>query len=141
MRRSLDRDPSFNCLEGKTPTVFVPLSTDRAEVAAPARSGVVDLPLVAVVQRVQDSGIAAANPAFAARSEVADTAGWRRARIVWNASYSDFGSVTHMDYYIRRVRGRTVVLLLMYTPGSQGKLTGDPLRLLDSFREKGEAKR
>jgi hypothetical protein len=173
---------SGNCLEGKTPTVFVPLSTDRAELAAPARAGwhreyattadsvlavsaavahfgtidwqsepcwgdlqarvyVVDLPIATVVQRVQDAGIAAVSPAFAARSEVADTAGWRRARILWHAWYSDFGSITHMDFYIRRVRGRTVVLLLMYTPYSQGDLVRDPLRVLDSFRENGEVKR
>jgi hypothetical protein len=30
---------SFNCLEDKKPTVFVPLSTDRAELATPARTG------------------------------------------------------------------------------------------------------
>lgn len=168
---------SFNCLEGKTPTVFAPLSADRAELARPARVGwhreyatvadtvlpvsaavahfgtidwqsepcwgdlqarlyVVDLPVLTVVQRVQDAGIAAVTPAFAARSEVVDTVGWRRARIVWDAWYSDFGASTHMDYYIRRVRGRTVVLLLMYTPASQGQLVGDRARVLQSFREK-----
>jgi hypothetical protein len=96
---------------------------------------VVDTPISGVVQRVQDVGVFAVTPSFRAHSEVADTAGWRRARIIWSAWYYDFGAGTHMDYYIRRVRGRTVVLLLMYTPHSQGQLTGDPVRVLGSFRE------
>jgi hypothetical protein len=58
--------------------------------------------------------------------------------VTWDAWYYDFGGITHMDYYIRRVRGRTVVLLLMYTPYSQGDLVRDPLRVLASFREKPE---
>jgi hypothetical protein len=100
-----------------------------------ARVYVVDLPISKVVQRVQDAGIAAVTPTFRARSEVIDTVGWRRARIIWDAMYSDLGSTTHMDYYIRRVRGRTLVLLLMYTPFSQESLVDDPLRVLGSFRE------
>jgi hypothetical protein len=167
-----------NCLEGKTPAVFVPLSISRAEIAKPAKDGwhreystvadtvlpisaavahfgtidwesapcwgdlqarlyVVDDSISAIVKRVQDVGVFAVTPTFRARSEVADTAGWRRARITWDAWYYDFGGATHMDYYIRRVRGRTVVLLLMYTPYTQGQLTGDPLRVLGSFKENG----
>lgn len=166
---------SFNCLEGKKPVVFAPLSSARDEVSPPtrgwhheygmvadtvipisraaahfgtidwaaepcwgdlqARVYVVDDSIRALVTRVQDFGVAAVNPNFRARSEVADTAGWRRARIVWDAWYYDFGSVTHMDFYFRSVRGRTVVLLLMYTPYSQGQLVGDPLRVLGSFKE------
>ena len=100
-----------------------------------ARLYVVDDSIRTIVNRVQDLGVAAVTARFRARSEVTDTAGWRRARITWDAYYTDFGAGTHMDFYLRRVRGRTVVLLLMYTPSSQGQLVGDPLRVLGSYRE------
>ena len=101
-----------------------------------ARIYVVDDSVRAMIDRVQNAGIAAANPAFMARSEVTDAGGgWLRARITWDAWYYDFGSITHMDYYLRSVRGRTVVLLMMFTPYSQGDLANDPARVLQSFRQ------
>jgi hypothetical protein len=98
-----------------------------------ARVYVVDLSVDEVTRRVKDTGTSTARRFFEATASIADSSGWRIARLRWDAFYHDYGSTTHMDYYIRNYGRRAVVLLFM-DADRYGGPTSDRSEILASWR-------
>jgi hypothetical protein len=69
-----------------------------------------------------------------AKVEEADTVGWRLQRVQWDAWYYDYGGPAYVEFLSRRIRGRTLTLVFMYSGGFEGPVS-DRAIILQSFRE------
>jgi hypothetical protein len=63
---------------------------------------------------------------------VVDTAGWRGARLSWNAWYYDYGGRAYVDVFTRRVDDYALALVFMYVGGTEEQLAERAL-VLRSF--------
>lgn len=88
-----------------------------------------------IAARVRTIGVATASRFFPASARIAEGAGTRRVRISWTATYVDYGGLVFMDYHLRPLKGRTEVLLLMYTRHSASSAADDAAAILASWRQ------
>lgn len=98
-----------------------------------ARVYVIDISSAEVARCVEERGQTIANRFFRSTASVTDSSGWHIARLQWRAWYYDYGSTAHMDYYVRDVSGRSVVLLFMYAD-SMNPTRDDLSAILSSWR-------
>jgi len=63
-----------------------------------------------------------------------DSAGWQISRISWPAWYYDYGGPANVEFWARVVRGRDVVIVFMFAPGSDEQLR-DRAKIVASVRE------
>lgn len=111
---------------GRSGTCFVDLQ---------ARIYVLAHPVDSVLQAVRTNGLRVANHKFPTRVTSTNTLGWSLASLSWDAWYFDYGSTAHMDFYVRGIRGRTVVLLLMYADPLYSKAFDDRDIVVASWRD------
>ena len=63
----------------------------------------------------------------------ADTLGWRVQKLRWDAWYYDYGATAQVEFYSRRVAGKTLTLVFMYALTSD-RATLDRDHILRTFR-------
>lgn len=84
--------------------------------------------LMEVRQRVLDQGLPEAKTVGGdALFSSAMRGDWQRDSISYNLFYGDYGGTAHVDFYSRRIDGKTVVLVFMY------ESTDEVDQILDSF--------
>jgi len=69
----------------------------------------------------------------AQRSQV-DSAAWQITRLSWDAWYYDYGGTAHVEFWSRSIRGRDVVVVFLFAPGSEEQLN-DRADIIASFRD------
>lgn len=63
-----------------------------------------------------------------------DSAGWHMTRLSWNAWYHDYGGTANVEFWVRAVGGRTLIVVFMYEPGLPDQLA-DRTAIIASLRE------
>jgi hypothetical protein len=63
-----------------------------------------------------------------------DSARWQITRLSWDAWYYDYGGTAHVEFWSRSIRGRDVVIVFLFAPGSEEQLR-DRADIMASFRD------
>jgi hypothetical protein len=94
-----------------------------------------DIPIDSVRSRAETRGLRTANRFFPSKiAQETDTLGWSIQKLAWDAFYFDYGAPAYVEFLSRRINGRTLTLVFMYSTDRGNPITDREL-ILKSFRE------